>query len=86
MTSVWVAFVLIFTVVQLCAAEYVVYGQKMTLDDNLSLNLNRCHHPLNTQHKLLFSLVLKTQKRHFLPVFDLTWDKVTNALCNNQFY
>ena len=33
MTSVWVAFVLIFAVVQLCTAEYVVYGQKMTLHD-----------------------------------------------------
>ena len=30
-------------------AEYVVYGWKMTLDDNLSLNPNRCHHPLITQ-------------------------------------
>ena len=35
MTSVRVAFVLIFAVVQLCTAEYVVYGQKMTLEDNL---------------------------------------------------
>ena len=42
MTSVQVAFVLIFAVVQLSTAEYVVYGQKMTLDDNLSLNSNRC--------------------------------------------
>ena len=49
MTSVRVAFVLIFTVVQLWTAEYVVYGRKMTLDDNLSLNPNRCHHPLITQ-------------------------------------
>ena len=38
MTSVRVAFVLIFAVVQLCTADYVIYGQKMTLDDNLSLN------------------------------------------------
>ena len=49
MTSIRVAFVLIFAVVQLSTAEYVVYGQKMTLDDNLSLNPNRCHHPLITQ-------------------------------------
>ena len=39
MTLVCVVFVLIFTMVQLCTAEYVVYGRKMTLDDNLSLNL-----------------------------------------------
>ena len=53
MTSVWVVFVLIFAVVQLCTAEYVVYGQKMTLDNNLSLN--RFHHPFpaysGTQNK-----------------------------------
>ena len=49
MTSVWVAFLLIFAMVQLCTAEYVVYGRKMTLDDNLSLNPNRCHRPLITQ-------------------------------------
>ena len=52
MTSVRVAFVLIFAVVQLCTAEYVVYGQKMTLDNNLSLNSNRCHHPLITQLRI----------------------------------
>ena len=52
MTSIRVAFVLIFVVVQLCAGEYVVYGQKMTLDNNLSLNPNQCHqshHPLIIQ-------------------------------------
>ena len=43
------AFVLIFALVQLCTAEYVVYGWKMTLDNNMSLNPNRCHHPLNTK-------------------------------------
>ena len=32
MTSVQAAFVLIFTLVQLWTAEYVVYGQKMTLN------------------------------------------------------
>jgi len=31
-------------------AEYVVYGRKMTLDNNLSLNLNQCHHPLIKVH------------------------------------
>ena len=54
MTSVRVAFVLIFAVVQLCTAEYVVYGQKMTLDDNLSLNLNLCHHPSTKYHSIEF--------------------------------
>jgi len=49
MTSVWVRFVLIFAVVQLCTAEYVRLGQKTTLKDNLSLNPNRYHHPLITQ-------------------------------------
>ena len=49
MTSVRVAFVLIFAVLQLCTAEYVFYGLKMTLGNNLSLNPNRCHHPLITQ-------------------------------------
>ena len=49
MTSSRVAFVLIFAMVQLCTADYVVYGRKMTLDDNLSLNPNQCHHPLITQ-------------------------------------
>ena len=33
-------------------ADYVVYGQKMTLNDNLSLNPNRCHHSLITQLSL----------------------------------
>ena len=52
MTLVWVPFVLIFAVVLLSAAEYVVYrviyGHLMTIDDSLSLNPNRCHHPLIT--------------------------------------
>jgi hypothetical protein len=39
----------ILAVVQLCTAEYVIYVWKMTLDDNLSLTPNRCHHPLITQ-------------------------------------
>ena len=26
-----------------------IYGQKLTLDDNLSLNRNKCHHPLINQ-------------------------------------
>ena len=57
MTLVQVAFVLIFASEQLCTAEYVVYGRKMTLDDNLSLNPNQCHYPLITQHshKAMFS-------------------------------
>ena len=59
MSFVWVAFVLIFTVVQLCTAEYVVYGRKMTLDDHLSLNPNRCHHPLITQLSAVFASRLK---------------------------
>ena len=48
-TSVWVACVMIFAVVQLCTADNVAYDQKLTLDDNLSLNSNQCHHPLITQ-------------------------------------
>ena len=39
--------VLIFAVLQLCTAESV--GRNLTLDDNLSLNRNQCHHPLITQ-------------------------------------
>ena len=50
MTSVRVVFVLIFAVVQLCTADYVKKGWKMILKDNLSLNLNRCHHPFITAH------------------------------------
>ena len=49
MTSVRVPFVLIFAVVQLSAAEYVVYGCLTTIEDSLSLNPNRCHHQLITQ-------------------------------------
>jgi hypothetical protein len=45
-------FVLIFAVVQLCTAEYVEEVQKMISKDNLSLILNRCHHPLITQVNL----------------------------------
>ena len=72
MTSVQVPFLLIFAVVQLSAAEYVVYGRLMTLDDNLSLNPNQCHHPLITQlsgkmelligSRLLVSLFKKLDK------------------------
>ena len=39
-TSVQVPFVLIFVVVQLSAAEYVVYGCLTTIADSLSLNPN----------------------------------------------
>ena len=49
MTSVQVAFVLILAIVQLCTAEYVEKGRKTILKDNLSMNPNRCHHPLITQ-------------------------------------
>ena len=48
-----VAFVLIFAIVQLCTVEYVEKGRKMILKDNLSLNPNRCHHPLITCSLLL---------------------------------
>ena len=40
MTSVWVPFLLIFAVVQLSSAEYVVYGRLTTIDDSLSLPLS----------------------------------------------
>ena len=43
---------LIFALVQLCTAEYVIYGRKTTLKGNLSLNRNRCHHRLITQLSL----------------------------------
>ena len=44
--------------VQLSAAEYVVYGCLMTINNCLSLNPNRCHHPLSNQlsFKLFFNL------------------------------
>ena len=42
-------FALIFTIVQLSAAEYVLYGHQTTVGDSLSLNQNRCHRPLITQ-------------------------------------
>ena len=48
MTLVWVPFVLVFAIVQLSAAEYVIYGHLTTIDDSLSLNLIRCLHPLIT--------------------------------------
>ena len=56
MTSVWALFVLVFAIVQLSAAEYLVYGRLMTIDDSLSLNPNRCHHPLITQFTSAFLL------------------------------
>ena len=51
MTSVWVwvVFVLIFALVRLSAAEYVVYVRFTAIDDSLSLNPNWCHYPLITQ-------------------------------------
>jgi hypothetical protein len=39
MTLVWVAFVLIFAIVQLCTAEYVSLGQKTTIE----LMINKIH-------------------------------------------
>ena len=53
-----------FAVVQLCTAEYVCLGQKRTLKDNLSLNPNQCHHPLNTQLKIMetMMIVIREQK------------------------
>ena len=47
-----VRLVLIFVVVQLRAAGYVVYGCLTTIDNSLSLNPNRCHHPFITQLRL----------------------------------
>ena len=44
--------------VQLSAAEYVVYGRLMTIDNSLSLNPNRCHHPLITQLKIIIYLLI----------------------------
>ena len=35
-----------FAVVQVCTAEYVVYGRKATLDNNLSCNQFLWHHPI----------------------------------------
>ena len=40
---------MIFAVVQLSAAEHVVYGRLTTIDHKISLNPNQCHHPLITQ-------------------------------------
>ena len=62
MTSVWVPFVFIFAIVQISAAEYVIYGCLTTIDNNLSLNPNRCHHPLITQ--LRFCLKWKKNILH----------------------
>ena len=52
MASIGDVIVFVFALVQLSAAEYVVYGRLKTIDDSLSLNLNRCHHPLITQLSL----------------------------------
>ena len=45
MTSVWVGVCFDFCRSAECSAEYVVYVRKTNLDDSLSLNPNRCHHP-----------------------------------------
>ena len=46
----------IFTIVQLSAAEYVVYGSLTTIDDSLPLNPNQCHHPSITQLNLHYTV------------------------------
>ena len=82
--SVWVPFVLILAVVQLIATEYVVHGRLTTIEDSLSLNPNRCHHPLITQLNLeqtvvkSFSFLLnhKTSTQNLIPLlyyYFLTW-------------
>ena len=45
-----------FAVVQLSAAQYVVCGRLMTIDDSLSLNPNRCHNPLITYLRMLWRM------------------------------
>ena len=40
------------------AAQFVVYGPLMSLDDSVSLNPNQCYHPLITQLTLWVSLGL----------------------------
>ena len=89
MISIQVPFVLIFAVVQLSAAEYVIYGRLTkirltTIDNSLSLNPNRCHHPLITQlseviivylysynYKYIIRYIVKIQMRFhkvFVPI------------------
>ena len=50
MTSIRVAFVLIF---DFCTAEYVIYGWKMTLDDNLFTEPEPMSSPTNYPPSLL---------------------------------
>ena len=39
-----------FCATNVCSAsQYAIYGRLTTIDDSLSLNPNRCHHPLITQ-------------------------------------
>ena len=49
--------VLIFAVVQVCTAEYVVYGWKTTLDNNLSGDCFFWHNPLIiiTLHETIYA-------------------------------
>jgi hypothetical protein len=56
------------------AAQFVVYGCLMTLDDSLSLNPNRCQHPLITQ--------LRYKKNDFLR---LTLESVYVWYVSNPF-
>ena len=39
------------------ASQYVIYGRLMRIDYSLSLNLNRCHHPLITQLTLIVMII-----------------------------
>ena len=59
----------VFAIVQLSVAEYVV----TTLDDSLSLDPNRCHHPLITQ--LIFIIFI-------LPIPTLKMECVDYLICS----
>ena len=54
-------FALIFALGQISGAERV-RNQNLTLDNNLSLNPNRCHHPLTTQLSLFVCFYRPTQR------------------------
>ena len=89
MTSVRVAFVLISVVVQLCTAKYVIYGQKMTLDNNLSLNQKRCHHQLITQLSGMYQIApfSKENRRVLMTCFEITWcSYVIGAMTTPHLY
>ena len=69
MTSFLVPFVL-FSLNLHGAAQFVVYGHLMTLDDSLSLNPNQCHHPLITQlsSNKYWKMFVKLRRLNFLNV------------------